>query len=188
MRAARRAPGAPARRWRRRRNTGLQDAANLSWKLTAVLRGEAPDPDALLDSYQAERHPIGTLVLRSSGTLIRLAIAHTPLQRAVRTVATRLLGALRPAVDRVVGQISGIGLSYGPTARRAPDHDLREGRLYELLREGEFVLIAPDGASPALPPTAPVSPTRAVRATWADPARRDTLLVRPDGYTAPLHT
>ncbi|MET9953628.1 FAD-dependent monooxygenase [Streptomyces sp. NPDC006339] len=167
-------------------NTGLQDAANLSWKLAAVLRGEATDPEALLDSYQTERHPIGALVLRSSGTLIRLAIAHSPLQRAARAVASRMLGVVRPAADRVVGQISGIGLSYGPEARRVPDLELREGRLYELLREGRFVLIAPEGTSPALPRTAPVAPERAIRATWADRARRDTILVRPDGYTAPL--
>ncbi|MFF5976893.1 FAD-dependent monooxygenase [Streptomyces sp. NPDC012769] len=167
-------------------NTGLQDAANLSWKLTAVLRGEAPDPEALLDSYQAERHPIGKLVLRSSGTLIRLAIGHSPLQRAARALATRILGVVRPAADRAVGQISGIGLSYGPETRRVPDLELREGRLYELLRKGEFVLIAPEGTTPALPRTAPVAPDRAIRATWADPTRRDTLLVRPDGYTAPL--
>ena len=34
---------------------GMRDAANLAWKLSAVLRGGAPD--ALLDSYEAERLP-----------------------------------------------------------------------------------------------------------------------------------
>ncbi|MFG3349642.1 FAD-dependent oxidoreductase [Streptomyces sp. NPDC048018] len=165
-------------------NTGLQDAANLSWKLAAVLRGEAPDPEALLDSYQAERHPVGALVLRSSGALVRLAMARTPLQRAARGLAARLLGTLRPAAARALGQVSGIGISYAGGARRVPDLALREGRLYELLRAGEFVLIAPEGATPALPRTAPTSAGRAIRATWADPARRDTLLVRPDAYTA----
>lgn len=38
-------------------NTGIQDAHNLAWKLAAVLTGRAPD--SLLDTYQAERHPIG---------------------------------------------------------------------------------------------------------------------------------
>ncbi|MEU8621333.1 FAD-dependent oxidoreductase [Streptomyces sp. NPDC048623] len=167
-------------------NTGLQDAANLSWRLAAVLRGDAPDPEALLDGYQAERHPVGTRVLRSSGAIVRLAMAHTPLQRAARDLATRLIGTVRPAADRAIGQISGIGIDYGSGARRVPDLKLREGRLHELLRAGEFVLVAPEGTTPPLPRTAPVTPDRVIRATWSDPARRDTLLVRPDGYAAAL--
>ncbi|MFG2900127.1 FAD-dependent monooxygenase [Streptomyces zaomyceticus] len=170
-------------------NTGLQDAANLSWKLTAVLRGDAPDPEALLDSYQSERHPVGAAVLRSSGALVRLAMAHSPLTRAARSLAAGFLSTVRPAATRAMGMISGIGIAYPPPAgarrpagRRAPDARLREGRLYELLREGEFVLIAPEGRPPALPDTAPVSPERLVRATWTDPARRTSVLVRPDGY------
>jgi 2,4-dichlorophenol 6-monooxygenase len=38
-------------------NTGIQDAHNLAWKLAAVLTGRAPD--GLLDTYEAERRPIG---------------------------------------------------------------------------------------------------------------------------------
>ncbi|WP_369144850.1 FAD-dependent oxidoreductase [Streptomyces sp. R44] len=170
-------------------NTGLQDAANLSWKLTAALRGEAPDPEALLDSYQAERHPVGAMVLRSSGAIVRLAMAHTPLTRAARSLAARFLNAVRPASARAMGMLSGIGISYAPapgagrpSGRRAPDVQLREGRLYELLRQGEFVLIAPEGASPTLPTTAPVTPKHLVRATWTDPTKRAAVLIRPDAY------
>ncbi|CAM5356477.1 3-(3-hydroxy-phenyl)propionate/3-hydroxycinnamic acid hydroxylase [Streptomyces griseomycini] len=57
-------------------NTGLQDAANLSWKLVQVLGGHAPG--SLLDTYQAERHPVGRTVLRSSGGIVRLAMADRP--------------------------------------------------------------------------------------------------------------
>ncbi|MFB7412618.1 FAD-dependent monooxygenase [Streptomyces sp. NPDC056202] len=170
-------------------NTGLQDAANLSWKLTAVLRGDAPDPEALLDSYQSERHPVGAAVLRTSGALVRLAMAHTPLTRAARALAARLLSVLRPASTRAMGMISGLGIAYAPptgskrpSGRRAPDVRLREGRLHELLRAGEFVLITPEGEAPPLPKTAPVSPERLVRATWTDPAQKTAVLVRPDGY------
>ena len=45
-------------------NTGVQDAQNLAWKMAAVLRGEAGD--ALLDSYDAERRPVGEVVTHTS--------------------------------------------------------------------------------------------------------------------------
>ncbi|MEU4132058.1 FAD-dependent monooxygenase [Streptomyces wuyuanensis] len=168
-------------------NTGLQDAANLSWKLAAVLRHDAPDPDGLLDTYQAERHPVGAQVVRSSGAIVRLAMAHTPLERLGRALATSLLNVIRPAADRAMGMISGIGISYGAprgahrlTGRRAPDLALREGRLYELLREGEFVLVTPDGADTASAPAAPGP----VRRAHCRGSNRTALLVRPDGYIA----
>ncbi|WP_405999242.1 FAD-dependent monooxygenase [Streptomyces sp. NBC_00829] len=167
-------------------NTGLQDAANLSWKLAAVVRGEAPDAEALLDSYQTERHRVGEMVLRSSGAIVRLAMAHTPLQRAIRSLASRFLNAFRPAASRAMGMISGIGIAYDAprgahrlTGRRAPDLALSEGRLYELLREGRFVLVAPPGGVPA----APAAPGSVIRAHWTTD-RSDALLIRPDGYIA----
>ncbi len=43
-------------------NTGIQDAWNLAWKLALVVRGEAGE--ALLDSYEAERWPVGRRLLR----------------------------------------------------------------------------------------------------------------------------
>ena len=162
-------------------NTGIQDAANLSWKLAAVLRGRAED--TLLDTYHDERHPVGAMVLRTSGALIRVAMAHTPLQRTGRALATRLFNSLRPVTSRAMGMISGIGISYGAprgshslVGRRVPDLALAEGRLYELLRKGEYVLVAAaEGPVPTdLPP-------HTVRAHWA---RRSSLLIRPDGYVA----
>jgi 2-polyprenyl-6-methoxyphenol hydroxylase-like FAD-dependent oxidoreductase len=172
-------------------NTGLQDAANLSWKLASVLRGDAPDPEALLDSYHSERYPVGRMVLRSSGAIVRLAMAHTPLQRAARSLAARFLNTVRPAATRALRMITGIGISYGRTrgshrlvGKRAPDLELAEGRLYELLRKGEFVLVAPPGALEAGgSPTAPAVPGRVIRAHWTT-ERRTALLVRPDGYIA----
>ncbi|WP_329463672.1 FAD-dependent monooxygenase [Streptomyces sp. NBC_01431] len=164
-------------------NTGLQDAANLSWKLAAALRGRTPDAEALLDSYQTERHPVGKTVLRTSGSLVRLAMAHNPLQRVARSLFTRIVASVRPASNRAIGMISGLAISYGQergahplTGKRAPDLELAEGRLYEVLRRGEFVLVTPRGGE------AP-APSGAICAHWKSD-RRGTLLVRPDGYVA----
>ncbi len=162
-------------------NTGIQDAANLSWKLAAVLRGRAEDE--LLDTYHEERHPVGAMVLRVSGAMVRVALSGNPLSRAGRTFATRLAGSVPPLAGRAMQIISGIGISYGSgrgehplVGRRVPDLTLAEGRLYELLRKGEHVLVASaDGPLPlAVPP-------HTVRAHWA---RGSSLLVRPDGYAA----
>jgi 2-polyprenyl-6-methoxyphenol hydroxylase-like FAD-dependent oxidoreductase len=48
-------------------NTGLQDAANLAWKLSVVVAGEAAAGWQLLETYQEERHPVGAQVVRMSG-------------------------------------------------------------------------------------------------------------------------
>ncbi|MEU9034692.1 FAD-dependent oxidoreductase [Streptomyces sp. NPDC048352] len=168
-------------------NTGLQDAANLSWKLAAVLHGQAPDPEALLDSYHRERHPVGRLVLRASGALVRAVTAGTPARRTARRLGAGLLARLGPAQDRALGLVSGIGIAYPPppgtrrptpAGRRAPDLPLAAGtRLYEALRAGGFVLITPPGA--ATPPGTPLTHHH-----WATQGRTARVLVRPDGYVA----
>ncbi|MFE0421611.1 FAD-dependent monooxygenase [Streptomyces sp. NPDC058953] len=165
-------------------NTGLQDAANLSWKLAAALRGASGDPEALLDSYDTERYPVGRAVIRSSGAIMRLAMAGTPLKRAARTVLAGGLAVLPPVTRRAIGQVTGLGIAYRAprgahplTGRRAPDLTLAEGRLYALLRTGGFVLITPPHAIPVTHP--------GVRHThWRTPDRDTELLVRPDGYIA----
>lgn len=174
-------------------NTGLQDAANLSWKLAAVVAGDADD--ILLDSYQEERHPIGKAVLRSSGGLVRLAMAKRPWTLAARAALTAFLNVAGPVRKRAVGQITGIGYAYPAprgahplTGRRAPDAVLKQGRLYEALRDGGFVLVTPEaeggtGGPRAEEPQPYAHHRRLTVAHWAS-ARRTTLLVRPDGYIA----
>lgn len=159
-------------------NTGLQDAANLSWKLAAVLRGA---PDALLDTYQAERHPVGRAVLRSSGAIIRAAMLRSRLGQAVRGVVARRALSVPRIAAKFTGQLTGIGYTYPapPGAHdlvgtRAADVPLAGGgRLYEALRGQRFVLVGDadvagwadrvDVVAPAVPGEVPV-------------------LVRPDGY------
>lgn len=168
-------------------NTGLQDAANLAWKLAAVIQGWAPD--SLLASYHAERYPVGRAVLRGSGALVRVALARSPATRALRgglkQVAARL--GLHPP-QRAARAVSGLAVSYRAPAgshrlvgTRVPDVGLAPtGRLYEALRAGSFVLLRRDHR-PEVPEgwTERVVP---VRPAGHMPAA--AVLVRPDGYVA----
>ncbi|WP_143232696.1 FAD-dependent monooxygenase [Actinoplanes regularis] len=156
-------------------NTGLQDAANLSWKLAAIVQGWAPA--GLLDSYQAERHPVGRLVLRSSGTLIRLALLRTAATRAIRNTVGSVLMSLPPVRRKAAGILSGVGIDYAG-APRAADVTLRDGsRLYEALRSGKHVLLTDEDQTPR---------GYDLRLHVATPQAKSRLatLVRPDGYIA----
>ncbi|WP_042418507.1 FAD-dependent monooxygenase [Streptacidiphilus anmyonensis] len=180
-------------------NTGLQDAANLSWKLVAAVRGWAAP--GLLDSYQAERHPVGAHVLRTSGGLLRLSIGQSAPLRLARGLAKALGSHLAPLARRGGMEVSGISVSYREQAPagshrlvgdRAADIDLTSAdgdkaptRLYEALREGRFVLVGPAGSADA--DGSAEFPDdwcdRVVTAT-APSLTSEWVLVRPDGYVA----
>ncbi len=158
-------------------NTGLQDAANLGWKLAAAALGRAPD--GLLDTYESERHPVGRLVLRSSGAIIRMAMIRSGAGRLARNVIGGAALRLPPVARKAAGTISGIGIDY-PRAPRTQDVDLSDSRrLYEVLREGKFVLLAPAAAGPAMDGWH----DRVVLAPPLD-ATMPWTLVRPDAHTA----
>ncbi|NUR93222.1 MAG: FAD-dependent oxidoreductase [Nonomuraea sp.] len=159
-------------------NTGLQDAANLSWKLAAAVKGWAPE--GLLDSYNAERHPVGKEVIRGSGTLVRLATLRPWVERVARDLLGGTLSHLPTVQHKVAGALSGIGIHYPAprgahplVGRRVADLPLAGGgRVYESLRSGRFLLLGPSDVT-----------------GWADrvdTARADTplTLIRPDGYVA----
>ena len=88
-------------------NTGLQDAHNLGWKLALAWQGQAATQ--LLDSYEAERTPVGAGVLQLTHQLVRIFNLPSPAGRALRNVMLPLLS--RPAVaqrraTRRLGQTS----------------------------------------------------------------------------------
>jgi hypothetical protein len=74
-------------------NTGIQEAVNLGWKLAQALRGNAGS--TLLDTYEAERAPVGRMVLRFSDRAFTVATSTSP---AVRLARTRIAPALLPVV------------------------------------------------------------------------------------------
>ena len=160
-------------------NTGLQDAANLSWKLAAVVAGRGDD--RLLDTYHDERHPVGKMVLRTSGGLIRAALLRRGPARAVRDTAAGIAFRVPPVRRRLGMRVSGLDIAYRPppdsrrpVGTRAADVVGLDGRrLYEALRWGGFVLVTPQGF-----PAPDVDGRLDVLPLAAGTPR----LVRPDGY------
>ncbi|HTW38912.1 MAG TPA: FAD-dependent monooxygenase [Steroidobacteraceae bacterium] len=176
-------------------NLGMQDAANLGWKLAAVASGHAHD--ALLATYQAERHPVGRNVVVLTERLVELVILRNPLLRAARDALGSVATSLPPLWGRIAGAISGIGVAYPrpPGAhrlvgRRMPDLALAAGpqsgeRLYEALRHRKCILVgslADRARSVELArPWAGRIELAYLRGA-ADAADAAVMLVRPDGY------
>lgn len=174
-------------------NTGMQDAANLGWKLAAALRLPDDAAGAVLDSYDAERHPVGRQVLRTSGGILRVATLPGAFVAAVRSGVVGLVSRVAPVRRRAALTVSALGVAY-PRPRgahplvgtRARDVPLEGGtRLAEALRAGRFVLVAPAGApTPDLPAAlGEVDPAERVVTRRTD-GGATALLVRPDGYVA----
>jgi 2-polyprenyl-6-methoxyphenol hydroxylase-like FAD-dependent oxidoreductase len=167
-------------------NTSIQDAANLGWKLAATVRGWAPA--GLLDTYDAERHPVGQQVLRGSGALLRIGLTGPPPLVDARNLLAAAATKIPVATRTLAKAISGIGISYPAprdahalTGKRAADLPLADSRrLYEALRDGRFVLAADaqlsadvlDGYGDRVLPAISVAPTGTIK------------LVRPDAYIA----
>jgi 2-polyprenyl-6-methoxyphenol hydroxylase-like FAD-dependent oxidoreductase len=119
-------------------NTGIQDAWNLGWKLGLVSRGLA---DArLLESYEAERWPVGRFLLRYTdrlfGTVTR-AMSDGTLARWTRNVVVphvvpHVLGS-RWTRRSVFAFVSELGIRY----RESPAVAEGEPRLREGPRAGD---------------------------------------------------
>ncbi len=180
--------------------TGLGDVENLAWKLALVVRGQADG--ALLDTYQAERRPLATEVLRGTSAVTRVNVARGRLGRFVRDRVLTPVFRL-PTVQRwVTYRTSQLWVSYrrGPLAQRAlpttkprpgdrvPDQtcsrlDAAPTRLHAELR-GHWVLLL-CGADPALVDTARAHlGDRVTVLRRSDGAQHDGYLVRPDGHLA----
>jgi 2-polyprenyl-6-methoxyphenol hydroxylase-like FAD-dependent oxidoreductase len=168
-------------------NTGLQDAANLSWKLVSALTG-GPD---LLDSYHAERHPVGRRVIKGSGKLLRLAMLRSAPVRTTRNEIVSAALHVPLTARRLPLAVSGLSVKYPAprgahrlVGKRAPDARLRgrPKRLYEALRAGRFILLDAGGLHER--EAMDVAATgRLDLVVGADPDA-PSMLVRPDGYVA----
>jgi 3-(3-hydroxy-phenyl)propionate hydroxylase len=179
-------------------NTGVQDAVNLGWKLAQVVEGTSGE--SLLDTYHAERHPVGARVLRN--TMAQVALSGPgDRHQALRDTVAELLGMDEPR-RRFAAMISGLDIHYDLgdghplLGRRMPDLDLvtaaRAVRVFALLHDARGVVL--NLGTPLAFDTAPWSDrVLAVDAEydggWELPvlghvAAPAAVLIRPDGYVA----
>jgi 2-polyprenyl-6-methoxyphenol hydroxylase-like FAD-dependent oxidoreductase len=169
-------------------NLGLGDAMNLGWKLAATARGDAPE--GLLDSYTAERHPIGARILDWTRAQVAL-MKPEPRTRALAAIVRDLIGTRDGATyfaERVwnVSLRYDLGSEHPLVGRSAPDFELKDGRrLGALLRVGSGLLLD----------FGPEEPLKALDGRWGERVRYvageakdrlglSALLVRPDGFVA----
>ncbi|MFE0191503.1 rifampin monooxygenase [Streptomyces sp. NPDC058989] len=163
-------------------NLGVQDAFNLGWKLAAAVNGWAPE--GLLDSYHAERHPVGARVLDNTRAQMTL-LGTDPGATALRELFSKLMDF--EEVNRyVTGMVTAVGIRYDfgegheLLGRRLRDVKLKQGRLYELMHGGRGLLLDQTG--------------RLSVAGWADRVDHvvdvseeldvPAVLLRPDGHVA----
>jgi 2-polyprenyl-6-methoxyphenol hydroxylase-like FAD-dependent oxidoreductase len=179
-------------------NTGLQDAMNLGWKLAQVVVGTSPE--ALLDTYYAERHPVGARVLRNTMAQVALTVADDRHQ-ALHDSVSELLRLDEPR-KHIAGMLTGLDIRYDLgdghplVGRRMPDLDLDTAdgptRVFALLHDARPVLLNL-GASGEFNISPWADRVRLVDAghsgEWELPvlgrvAAPPAVLIRPDGHVA----
>jgi 2-polyprenyl-6-methoxyphenol hydroxylase-like FAD-dependent oxidoreductase len=179
-------------------NTGVQDAVNLGWKLAQVVKRTSPG--SLLDTYHAERHPVGARVLRNSMAQVALMRPDDRIE-AARDTVSELLSMDEPR-KRFAGMMSGLDIHYDLgeghplLGRRMPDLALVTSgaavRVFTLLHDAHPVLLN-FGTPWGFNVTPWADRVRMIDATytgeWELPvlgrvAAPAAVLIRPDGYVA----
>ena len=179
-------------------NLGVQDAVNLGWKLAQVVH--VTSSPSLLDTYQAERHPVGARVLKV--TMAQTALARSDARiDALRETISELLSMDEPR-KRFAAMMSGLDIHYDLgeghplLGRRMPDLDLTTAggprRVFELLHDARPLLLNL-GQPDSLDITPWSDRVRLIDASykgdWELPVlgvvgAPTAVLVRPDGYVA----
>jgi 3-(3-hydroxy-phenyl)propionate hydroxylase len=171
---------------------------NLGWKLAQVVKQTSPE--SLLDTYHAERHPIGARVLRN--TMAQVALMRVDDRtEALRDTVSELLSMDEPR-KRFAAMMSGLGIHYDLgeghplLGRRMPDLDIVTAngplRVFQLLHEARPVLLnfGEPGVFDITPWADRVQLVDAkYNGTWELPAigaviAPTAVLIRPDGYVA----
>jgi 2-polyprenyl-6-methoxyphenol hydroxylase-like FAD-dependent oxidoreductase len=105
-------------------NTGMQDAFNLSWKLSLVIRGACGED--LLDSYSTERSKVGDEVLKAAGRLTAIGTLKNAALQSIRDLAGHFIFGLAPAQHAFADSMTEVAIGYpdsplnGPGLRSGP--------------------------------------------------------------------
>ena len=179
-------------------NIGVQDAVNLGWKLAQVVKETSPE--SLLDTYHAERHPVGARALRNTMAQTALLSAGERIE-ALRDTMSELLSMDEPR-KRIAAMMSGLDIHYDLgeghplLGRRMPDVDLVTAhgplRVFTLLHDARPVLLnlGEPGGFDITPWADRVQLFDAQYVgLWELPAlgavtAPTAVLIRPDGYVA----
>jgi 3-(3-hydroxy-phenyl)propionate hydroxylase len=179
-------------------NIGVQDAVNLGWKLAQVVHGTSPE--SLLDTYHAERHPVGARLLRNTMALAVIERSDDHIG-ALRETMCELM-KLDETRKQYFAMMSGLDIHYNLgeghplLGRRMPDLDLVTAngplRLFTLLHEARPVLLnLGDPGGFDITPWADRLQLIDAKyvGTWELPVlgavtAPSAVLIRPDGYVA----
>jgi 2-polyprenyl-6-methoxyphenol hydroxylase-like FAD-dependent oxidoreductase len=175
-------------------NTGIQDAANLGWKLAMVIRGEGDE--RLLDSYDAERRPIGRRLLHFTDRAFAIATIHTPVIAAVRDFVLAIMipriMSSRERRRRAFRFVSQLAIRYDKSpivgkgaGWRAPDAPLnvdgKETTLFELTRELRHHVVIFRGDTVRIDDIEAVDARGIARRRYGVTGSA-RFVIRPDGY------
>ncbi|OUM00847.1 bifunctional 3-(3-hydroxy-phenyl)propionate/3-hydroxycinnamic acid hydroxylase MhpA [Variovorax sp. JS1663] len=170
---------------------GIRDAANLAWKLEAVLRGRAPG--TLLDTYESERAPHVRALIELAVRLGNIIQTTDPALAAERDAKFR---AGEPEVFELPPQALGAGAfdtqGGAPAGRPFPQPRLADGRLLDELLGRRVAVIGRHGTIAGASPATHERWERAGAividrpepciADWLDAHGADAVVLRPDRY------
>jgi 2-polyprenyl-6-methoxyphenol hydroxylase-like FAD-dependent oxidoreductase len=163
-------------------NLGVQDAFNLGWKLAGAVHGWAPAD--LLDTYEAERHPVAEEVLNNTRAQIELMKVE-PGPQSVRRLLTELV-AFEQVNRYLIEKIIAVSVRYDLgsendlVGRRIGDLALKRGGLYDQMHAGRAILLDQTGTLSAEGWADRVDHLVDVSEELDAPA----VLLRPDGHVA----
>ncbi len=91
-------------------NTGIQDTYNLAWKLALVQKKIAP-PD-ILDSYHAERYPVGKKVLHETDKMTKMVLVKNPIATFFRNKVLSLVSSFDKVKDNIMNNMAQLTIAY----------------------------------------------------------------------------